>query len=329
MMRWTVLFGLMVGALTASAERLPNIVYILCDDLGYGEIQCLNPERGKVLTPHVDKLASQGMVFTDAHSGSSVCTPTRYGIMTGRYAWRTHLQKGVVQHDKDYGALIAEGRLTVPALLKKSGYHTAIIGKWHLVFSFVDDEGRRVKSEKNKKWNAGIPVGTKVKGSPITRGFDYYIGFHHSAIIETIVENDRVIAEKPTNEVLDFLGMNAVKYIGEQSKMDQPFFLYLPLNSPHTPIAPSDEWIGKSGMGDYCDFVMQTDHVVGKVLQALEDNGVADNTLVIFTSDNGCSAGPAKAKNLIKEYGHYPSAYLRGYKADGWEGGHRISYIVK
>ncbi|VGO18701.1 sulfatase family protein [Pontiella sulfatireligans] len=324
---FTVVLWAVASLVHAAVEGLPSIVYIICDDLGYGEIHALNPDRSKVPTPHVDKLASQGMVFTDAHSGSSVCTPTRYGVLTGRYAWRTRLQNGVVHHNGT--PMIAEDRLTVPALLKRSGYHTVAIGKWHLVYNFVDEGGERVQGSKKKKWNAGMPVGTRVEDSPITRGFDYYIGFHHSAIIETFVENDRVIADKPKNEVLEFLGNRAVNYIGEQAGTDNPFFLYLALNSPHTPIAPSKDWIGKSGMGDYCDFLMETDDVVGRVLQALEDRGMADNTLVFFTSDNGCSAGPAHAADLIKKYGHYPSAHLRGYKSDGWDGGHRVPFVVR
>ncbi|MDF7822740.1 arylsulfatase [Pontiellaceae bacterium B12227] len=325
--------GFVVGLVSAfmlhgaAAEKYPNIIYIICDDLGYGEIQCLNPERSKVPTPHVDKLASQGMVFTDAHSGSAVCTPTRYGVLTGRYAWRTRLQSGVVHHNGQ--AMIAADRLTVPGLLKKSGYHSACIGKWHLTYSFVDEVGNKIKPKEKKKWSAGIPAGTRVVDGPTTRGFDYYSGFHHSAIIETYVENDRVVGDKPMDEVLQFLGTQAVNYIGEQAETENPFFLYLALNSPHTPIAPSKDWIGKSGMGAYCDFLMETDDVVGRVLQALEESGKADNILVIFTSDNGCSAGPAHAADLIKKYGHYPSANLRGYKSDGWDGGHRVPFIVR
>ena len=310
----------------AAADKLPNIVYIICDDMGYGEIHALNPDRSKVPTPHVDRFASEGMVFTDAHSGSSVCTPTRYGVMTGRYAWRTRLQSSVVHHNGE--PLIAAGRLTVPALLKRAGYDTAALGKWHLVYSFVDENGKIVKG-KGKKWNAGIPAGTRVQDGPTTRGFDYYFGFHHSAIIETTVENDRVIGDTPKEEMLGLLGDHAAKYIGEKAKSGNPFFLYLALNSPHAPIAPSKAWIGKSGMGDYCDFVMETDHVVGRVLQALEDSGAAENTLVFFTSDNGCSAKPANAAELIEKYGHYPSAHLRGYKSDIWEGGHRVPFIVR
>ena len=309
-----------------AADQLPNILYVICDDLGFGEIHALNPDRSKVPTPHVDQLALQGMVFSDAHSGSSVCTPTRYGVLTGRYAWRSRLQKGVVHHNGQ--PLIAADRLTVPALLKRADYDTAAIGKWHLVYSFVDENGKTVKG-KGKKWNAGMPVGTRIQDGPTTRGFDSYFGFHHSAIIETTVENDQVVGDTPKEEMLGLLGDHAVEYIGKKAASEKPFFLYLALNSPHTPIAPSKAWIGKSGMGDYCDFLMETDDMVGRVLQALEANGVAENTLVIFTSDNGCSAGPAKAHDLIEKYGHYPSAHLRGYKSDGWEGGHRVPFIVR
>ena len=326
-----VLLVLLLTTAAAAAEKLPNIVYILCDDLGYGEVHCLNPERGKVPTPHIDKLGSGGMIFTDAHSGAAVCTPTRYGILTGRYAWRTRLQSGVATHSPKDQPLIAADRLTVPALLKRSGYHSAAIGKWHLVYHFLNEAGQKTKTsaENQIQYNAKVPVGTQVEASPVTRGFDYYLGFHHSRVMATIVENESVIDIKPVNQTLQYLGDNAVDYVTTHAKSDNPFFLYLALNSPHTPIAPSKDWIGKSGMGEYCDFVMETDYVVGRVLTALDETGVADNTLVIFTSDNGCSAGPAKAQNLQDTYGHYPSANLRGYKSDGWDGGHRVPFIAR
>ena len=306
----------------------PNIVYIICDDLGYGDVQSLNPERGKIPTPQVDELASEAMVFTDAHAAASVCTPSRYGVLTGRYAWRTHLQTGVLRGGNEFDPLIAEGRLTVPAMLKNAGYTTAIMGKWHLGFKYVDSEGKDLDLYEGKKLKAA-PIGSIVPNGPITRGFDSYLGFHHAASIQTVIENDKVVDHMPSVKMLPLLRDRACSYIAEKAKQDQPFFLYLALNSPHSPVVPSEAWKGKSGMGDYADFVMETDDVVGRVLDALDENGIADNTLVVFTSDNGCSYPVAKGKMLEEKYGHYASAQFRGSKADIWEGGHRIPFIVR
>lgn len=307
----------------------PNIVYILCDDLGYGDVQVLNPQRGKILTPHIDALAKEGMTFTDAHSGSSVCTPTRYGILTGRYAWRSRLQTGVLGGGKEFEPLIAEDRMTVPAMLKKVGYTTAIMGKWHLGFGLVDEAGEQLELYEGKRKASPAPIGSRIPDGPIARGFDSYLGFHHSASMETVIQDDKVIDHMPTIKMLQFLGENASKYIIEKSKENKPFFLYLALNSPHSPVVPSKAWQGKSGMGEYGDFVMETDDVVGQVLQALKENGLEENTLVFFTSDNGCSYPVARGQFLETEYGHFPSAQFRGAKSDIWEGGHRVPFIVR
>ena len=321
-----ILFVVMLGC--NSKKKLPNIVYIICDDLGYGDVQALNQERGKIPTPNIDQLATEGMTFTDAHSASSVCTPTRYALLTGRYAWRTHLQKGVWGGRKAHDPLIAEDRLTVPALLKKSGYKTACIGKWHLGFQFVDENGKKLEIQK-EGYSYGVPLGTKVADGPITRGFDTYYGFHHSAKMETVIKDDKVFDEIPTINMLGLLGDKACDYIAEESKNEQPFFMYLALNSPHSPVVPSEEWQGKSGLGSYGDFVMETDYIVGRVLKALEESGVEENTLVFVTSDNGCSYPASKGMKLENEFGHFPSAGYRGAKSDIWEGGHRIPFFSK
>ena len=299
----------------------PNIIYILCDDLGYGDVKCLGGERSKIATPNMDRLAAGGMIFTEAHSGASVCTPSRYGIMTGRYSWRTHLQSGVLN---GYGQpLIAKERLTVPALLKQHGYATACIGKWHLGMAM--GEG-----------NPSAPIGD----GPTTRGFDYYFGISASlgSRPHAFIENDRftevpgrkgaAVRSFTTVGVLPTLGKKATAYITAQSKKSAPFFLYLPLNSPHGPIVPAEEWQGKSGINPYADFVMATDGVVGDVLAALDQAGIADNTLVFFTSDNGCSPQGTDVKQLESK-GHFPSELRRGYKADVWDGGHRIPFIAR
>jgi len=238
----------------------PNIVYVICDDLGYGDVHCLNPENGKIPTPHVDRLASEGMTFTDAHSGSSVCTPTRYGLLTGRYSWRTKLQKGVVTGFAP--CLISKDRPTVATFLKDNGYHTAIIGKWHLNFRYLDPKsGEEYSRNKHKS----PPVGAKIPDGPIHRGFDYFHGFHHARNMEAVIINDQVVKHEDPINMLPRLTRESSKYIESRKDKKKPFFLYVPLGSPHTPILPTKEWQGKSGLGAYGDFVMQTDHVMGEI----------------------------------------------------------------
>jgi arylsulfatase A len=316
----------------ASAAEKPNIVYILADDLGYGDVQVLNPQRGKIKTPHLDRLAAQGMSFMDAHSGSSVCTPTRYGLLTGRYAWRTHLQRGVLDGTDD-PPLIAAGRLTVAALLKQHGYTTAVIGKWHLGFGSERpaNSSAPVKAAGKKDFSkGGLPPGSRIIDGPITRGFDYFWGCSNARTMSGLIENDRVIETLPPIEMLPRLGRQAVRYVSEKAaaaKAGTPFFLYLALTSPHTPILPTPEWQGKSGLNAYGDFVMQTDAIVGDVLNALEQHGLASDTLVIFTSDNGCS--PQAGTPELEQQGHFASAQYRGYKADIWDGGHRVPFFAR
>jgi arylsulfatase A len=320
---WVVTLALLSPAWAGDS---PNIVYVLCDDLGYGDIQYLNPDRGMIPTPAVDQFAREGMVFTDAHSGSSVCTPTRYGLLTGRYSWRTRLQSGVVQGFAPN--LIAADRLTVASLLRENGYHTAIIGKWHLNFKFMEPGSGEYLQRKGRHTLA--PVGSRIPDGPIHRGFNYFHGFHHARVMKCVIENDTVIAHEAEIHMLPRLIRKSVEYIEERagSAAGRPFFLYVPLGSPHSPIVPTEAWRGKSGLGDYADFVMQTDAGFGTILDALDRNGFASNTLVIFTSDNGASAKWSRATELEAK-GHYSSARYRGYKSDVWEGGHRVPFIVR
>ena len=318
---------------TMTDAKKPNIVFILCDDLGYGEIQSLAPETSKIKTPHTDNLTREGMVFTDAHSGSAVCTPTRYGIMTGRYSWRTKLQRGVVQGHAPN--LIKENRPTIANFLQNQDYHTAILGKWHLNFQYIDPVSNELipkpkKSKKSKKSKKQLPpVGATIPDGPVQRGFDYYHGFHHAGDMKAVIENDKVILHEDEINMLPRLTDKSVEYINQQAKNKdgKPFFLYVPLGSPHTPILPSKEWQGKSGMGAYADFVMQTDATVGAIMKALAANGLSENTLVIFSSDNGTSKA-AKIPQLA-EQGHLVSGGYRGSKSDLWDGGHRVPFIVK
>lgn len=321
-MHLKLILPLVFHLLSTVYGKSPNIIYVICDDLGYGDIQCLNPKNGKIPTPHVDRLASEGMVFTDAHSGSSVCTPTRYGVLTGRYSWRTALQSGVVQGFAP--CLIAKDRPTVASFLKNHGYDTAIIGKWHLNFKYLNPRGGEEYSKSKFK---RPPVGAKIPDGPIHRGFDYFHGFHHAGNMEAVIENDEVIAHDPVINMLPRLTRESVEYIESRKGSTKPFFLYVPLGSPHTPIVPTPEWEGMSGLGPYGDFVMQTDHVIGEIQKALVKIDQAEDTLIIFTSDNGCSKA-AGIPTLAKQ-GHKVSAHLRGSKADLWDGGHRIPFIVK
>jgi arylsulfatase A len=321
-MRTSLLLLFTVATLQLGAASRPNIVYIMCDDLGYGDIRCLAPKTSKIATPHVDKLASEGMTFTDAHSGSSVCTPTRYGLLTGRYSWRTRLQKGVVTGFAP--CLIDDDRITIAGFLKKNGYATAIVGKWHLDFQYLDPRSGEAFTQRQHKTP---PVGAKIPDGPIHRGFDYFHGFHHARNMDAVIEDDRVIAHDPVVNMLPRLTEKSVEYIESRKGKKQPFFLYIPLGSPHTPIVPSPEWEGKSGLGKYGDFVMQTGNVVGEVSKALEKIGATDNTLIVFTSDNGCSK--AAGIDQLRKQGHLVSAHLRGSKADIWDGGHRVPFIVR
>ena len=292
----------------------PNIVIMLADDMGYGELQCLNPKRGRIPTPQLDAIAASGMIFTDAHSGSSVCTPTRYGLMTGRYAWRTRLQSGVLTGGE---SLIADDRLTLAKLLKQQGYHTAIVGKWHLGMLF---DGNHIPGK--------VPVGSAVTHGPIDRGgFDEFHGFHHARQIETWIDNNEVTATIKPVDMLPRLTEAAVTYIDSRAKNDAPFFLYVPWSSPHSPVVPSPEWQGRSGLNAHADFVMQTDDSFGQVVAALKRNKLLDNTLIICSSDNGTSAPTSKMEQLQAK-GHFPSGDLRGSKADIWDGGHRVPFLV-
>ena len=345
-----------------------NIVFFFVDDIGYGDASCLNRE-GKIHTPNIDRLANEGMVFTDAHSSSAVCSPSRYSVLTGRYNWRSTLQKGIVGLYGD--PLIAADRLTVPALLKQHGYHTACIGKWHLGQGWnfeVNEEDfhpgvgpRRAKVPEIRAWEATAEQQAHWKnafskpttGGPTTRGFDYYFGVDvPNWPPYCFIENDRTV-EIPSEflpsrlvgdnlasipgpampywhfeQLLPTWAQKADSYISERSEADEPFFLYLPMTSPHTPLSVNKPWIGKSGLNNlYADLVMETDDVFGRVLKSLDKYNMAEDTLVIFTSDNGCAHYIGTKE--MEAQGHFPSGPYRGYKSDIWDGGHRIPCVAR
>jgi len=309
----------------------PNIILIYADDMGYGEIEALNPEESKIPTPSLNMLSKEGISFTDAHTSSSVCTPSRYALLTGRYNWRSRLQSGVVTGG--HKPLIAANRLTMPQLLKNQGYNTAIVGKWHLEYLYnVPDALKNVPLNKETKdrWLAPYPIGTKIIEGPITRGFDTFYGFHHSRQMSSIIRDDEIVDEINLDEVLPSLTNEVVTLIhqkAKEAKQGKPFFIYFPQNSPHTPHAPSKKWQGKTNLGTYGDFVAETDGSVGAILEALDENGLSENTIVIFSSDNGTSR--AADIDFLQSKGHFPSGKLRGAKADLWEGGHRVPFIIR
>jgi len=347
----------------AKPASKPNIVVILADDLGYGDVQCYNPERGKIPTPNIDRLAAEGMRFTDAHSSSGVCSPSRYALLTGRYHWRSRLQSGIVAYLE--APLIAPDRLTIAGLTRENGYRTAAIGKWHLGWDWNIPKAQQglfsvdrkttplttaptMTDEHRKAWQS---VYTQpIAGGPTARGFDSYFGTDvpnwppycfiendHTRGIPTeflpkslvggvmVSMNGPALKDWNLEEILPALGDRAVEFIGRQTG-EQPFLLYLPLTSPHTPIAIAPEWKDKSGLCGYADFVMETDAVVGRVLDALNQSGLAENTLVLLTSDNGCAPiGMTQSARV----GHFPSGPLRSNKGSVYEGGHRLPFIVR
>ena len=324
----------------------PNIVYILADDLGYGDVSCLN-EDGKINTRNIDSIAKAGMIFTDAHSGSAVCTPTRYGIMTGRYCWRTRLKSGVLGGWSK--PLMKLDRITVASMLKANGYNTGCVGKWHLGWDWAITN----ETADAEDWDLdaeNVDFSRPITNGPTTRGFDYYFGIAGSLDMApyVYVENDmptavpdRIIdgskgkkfwrkgAIAPDFEhidVLPTLTKKAVRFINSQPE-DERFFLYFPLSAPHKPIMPDKEFQGKSGLNEWGDFVLQVDWTVGQILKALKQKGFEDNTLIILTSDNGATPGADFAH--LEKLGHDPSYIFRGHKADIFEGGHRIPFIAK
>lgn len=341
----------MTAKVATAARKLPNLVIILADDLGYGDVGCYNP-GSKIPTPNIDRLAARGVQFSDAHTPCGVCSPTRYGLLTGRYPWRTELKRQVLwPWDKP---LIEADRLTLPKMLKSVGYHTAAIGKWHLGWNWptidgsqvntqvrIGDPQRPIRYEFAKK----VVFDRPIAGGPTARGFDTYFGVDLPNFPPySFIENDRVLAQpteqKPDSmfgwpgamvpgwkleEVLPAITKRAVSHVQERATRKDPFFLYLPLTAPHTPIAPHADFKGRAKAGDYGDFVHQVDWSVGQVLESLRKSGAEDNTLVFFTSDNG-------PENLtypvLKEFGHASAGPLRGAKRMLYEGGHRVPFIA-
>jgi len=349
---------LALAHLRGSAADRPNIIVIYTDDQGYGDASCLNPDA-RFQTPNLDRLASEGISFTNAHCSDTVCTPSRYGLLTGRYCWRTTRKTGVMNAEGQ--CLIADGRMTLASQLRDNGYETAMVGKWHLGMDFPGDPG-------NRDWSQ------PVKDMPLDKGFDYFFGIpaslnygvlawfegRHAEVPPTVFT-----AKKPNQRHVDYrimppyqatpaltkkevgtIGMEvAPDFIDNQCltrftdkaiewmqhevdrrEADKPFFVYLPLTSPHYPVCPLPEFHGQGDCGGYGEFVIETDYHVGRILDFLTESKIDQNTLIVFTSDNG----PEKSwQQRIKDFGHRSNGPYRGGKRDIYEGGHRVPFFVR
>ena len=348
-----VVCGLMLSPV-AAADR-PNVLVILCDDLGYGDVAVLNPNC-KLRTPNFDRLAREGVVFTDAHSSSAVCTPTRYGLLTGQYCWRSRLQSGVLGGLSP--RLIEPDVRTLADVLREHGYDTACFGKWHLGFDWTRKPNMAGFTDAIEKGSDGWRVDYEqpFHNGPLSVGFDRYFGISASLdmVPYTFLENDRVTivptvdkafpmmlgrelsqtrlgpaaVDFDADQVLARLTDKVVEYLAEHAdKKSKPFFCYVPLASPHTPIVPTETWRGRSQTNMYGDFVEQTDDAIGRMIAALDQNELTERTFVIVTSDNGCS--PEAKFPELATFGHNPSYLFRGHKADIFEGGHRVPFIAR
>ena len=338
----------LLGLAAAALCQQPNIVFILADDMGYGDVQALNT-ASKIPTPHLNSLARDGMTFLDAHTGSGVCTPTRYGLMTGRYSWRGKLEKGVLD---GYGhPLIEQGRETAGSFLQKQGYHTGVIGKWHLGLGFA-----RKSSDQDIDFTRGVTDG------PHTRGFDFsfiipasldfppYVFIRNGQITRNVtlqsamaypafMRHGAIGRDLSPEDILDDLTAEATGYIHERAGSGKPFFLYLALTAPHTPVLPHRRFVGATKLGPYGDFIVQVDWTVGEVLNALDAAGIADNTVVFYASDNGSDVrrlAPGEKDHVsdstiraFDETHHTTNWVFRGTKADIWEAGHHVPFFVR
>ena len=354
--RFSAIFSIIFVGIAWAKQ--PNVLILYADDLGFGDLGCYN-KKSRIPTPNLDRLASESVRFTDGHSSSGICTPSRFAMLTGRHHWRDF--HGIV--NAFGGSVFKPERLTLPEMLKEKGYKTAAIGKWHLgwnwdairnkeVRAITVQEGRRKKQQLGPEafdWTKSIPNG------PLDHGFDYYFG---DTVINfppyCWIENDKVVKAPDTlmqtgkwkkikeggwecrpgpmvtgwdpYENIPTTTKKGVEYIGKAAEAEEPFFLYFAYPAPHAPIIPNDEFDGKSKAGPYGDFVYETDHSIGQLLQALKDSGQAENTIVIFSADNG-PEHYAYARDA--KFDHWSAHPFRGLKRDAYEGGHHVPFLVK
>lgn len=357
-------FALLVMALAGclgrpdaeGAERLPNILLILADDLGYGDVGCYN-DQAKVPTPNLDRLAREGMRFTDAHSPSTVCTPTRYSLLTGQMGFRIP-RGGTVFTGVGGPSLIAPGRLTLPGMLRTKGYSTAAVGKWHVGWTFRDQNGAPIH-DGGLEAVARVDYSRRIEGGPVDHGFDRFFGTASCPTTDWLyafIDGDRIpvppagridkshlpqhpyandcrpglIATNFPMEEVDMVFLAKSREFLEthrRTSPDKPFFLYHAAQAVHLPSFPGGAFKGKTQAGPHGDFIFQLDHIVGELMTDLERLGLADNTLVIFTSDNGPET--TSAIHMRADYDHDGARPWRGVKRDMWEGGHRVPFIVR
>ena len=345
--------------------KKPNIILMFADDLGYGDLSSFNP-FSKIQTKNLDKMAEEGMKFTNAHATSSLCTPSRYSLLTGRYNWRSALKQQVYIATEDN--LIEEGRPTLASMLKQQGYRTSCVGKWHLGVQWEKTDSGKETSPLNysKMYDWRNPNGSHTdidyskpyKNGPNDFGFDYFYGLLNSLGYppHVYLENNRATKvpdavvgadhklfdiDSATTSVRgpgtsDFVPEEAIpnfqkRVLGKIDEYcetgDEPFFIYYPTPLVHVPLLPTGEFLGKSGIGLYGDFVLMLDAYVGEIMDKLEEKGIGDNTMFIFASDNGCS--PMVDYPALISKGHNPSYIFRGWKGDIYDGGHRTPYIIK
>lgn len=356
--------------MSVDAQELPNVVFIFADDMGYGDVSVNNPES-RIQTPAIDRLAEQGIRFTEAHSAGAVCTPSRYSLLTGRYFFRTPKQEGYWGYLPPY---IEPERETIGDVFIQGGYTTACIGKWHLGLNWVKkNESLPLIAKDNSNAAVNVDFHSKVSGGPRELGFD------HSYIMPAsldmppylFIKNDEVVdpdiimtAEKYPNRLddtknawdrkntneqdiywergvwwrngemsesfkfedcLDIIAKEGLDFIEQEAKSKSPFFLYLPLTGPHTPWLPNNNFKGSTALGTYGDFIAHIDNIVDQITTKLSDLGIEENTMVVFSSDNGA----AWQEEDVLQYAHQSSWGRRGMKGDAWDGGHRIPLIIK
>lgn len=358
---FTLTLYFITSTLTAAEPQRPNVIVIYTDDQGYGDASCLNPQS-KFKTPHLDRLAKEGITFTDGHCSDTVCTPSRYGLLTGRYSWRTELKQGVFGAER--ACLIADKRMTLASLLRDQGYQTAMVGKWHLGMDFPGEFG-------NRDWTQ------PVKDMPLDKGFDYYYGIpasmnygvlawfegRHAKVPPTLFTQkkpnkialadyrimppydktrklktapklnapkrriDRLEVAPDFVDVacLDRFTTKALEWMQQRDK-DKPFFLYLPYTSPHKPVIPMDQFRGQGTAGAYGEFMIETDWHLGRILAYLDEEQLAENTLIVFTSDNGPET---TWKARATKFQHQSNGRYREGKRSIYEGGHRVPFFVR
>lgn len=350
-MKWVFIFA----AVTLQAAP-PNILLILADDLGYGDVRCYNADA-KVPTPNIDKLASEGMRFTDAHSPATVCTPSRYSLMTGQMAFRVP-NGGTVFQGTGGPSLIAPGKLTLPGMLKKQGYATAAVGKWHIGLTFRDHAGEAIHSGERAAVQR-INYSRRIEGGPLDHGFDQFFGTACCPTTEWLyafIDGDHIpvpptgpidksklpkhpyandcragfIAPDFPMEEVDLVFLKKSReFIAQHARTSpkQPFFLYHATQAVHLPSFAAPEFQGKSKVGPHGDFIAEFDHIVGELIRELDQHGLADNTLIILSSDNGPEV--ASVVHMRADHAHDGAKPWRGIKRDAWEGGHRVPFIAR